>query len=132
MKLNTFLTIASLLALAFGLSFLFAPGTTLAPYGVTTDAAGIYMARYFGAALIQLGLVIFLARQVGDPAAQRAIVLGSCIGSLAGLGVALSAQLSHAVNALGWSTVAIYLFLLLGYGYFAFIRPRAVGPGRAL
>jgi len=49
--------------------------------------------------------------------------LGSCIGSLAGLGVALSAQLSRAVNALGWSTVAIYLFLLLGYGYFQLLRP---------
>jgi hypothetical protein len=123
MKLSTFLSIAGLLALAFGLSFLFAPAATLTPYGVTTDATGIYMARYFGAALIQLGLVIFLARQVADPATQRAIVLGSCIGSLAGLGVALSAQLTRAVNALGWSTVAIYLFLLLGYGYFQFVRP---------
>lgn len=132
MRLSTFLTIASLLALVFGLAFLFAPGATLAPYGVTTDAAGLYMARYFGAALIQLGLVIFLARQVADPGAQRAIVLGSSVGSLAGLGVALGAQLQHAVNALGWSTVAIYLFLLVGYGYFAFTRPRAGGPGPAM
>ncbi len=91
-----------------------APAATLAPDGVTTDAAGIYMARYFGTALVELGLVIFLARQVEDAAAQRAIVLGSCIGSLAGLGVALSAQLSRAVNALGWSMVAIYLFLVAG------------------
>jgi hypothetical protein len=131
MKLSVFLTITGLLALAFGLSFLFAPGATLAPYGVTTDATGIYMSRYFGAALVQLGLVIFLARRVGDSAAQRAIVLGSSIGSLAGLGVALSAQLSRAVNALGWSTVAIYLFLLLGYSYFQFMRPRAGVPGHA-
>ena len=129
MKLSAFLTIAALLALVFGLSFLFVPGATLAPYGVTADPAGIYMARYFGAALIQVGLVIFLARNVEDRAAQRAIVLGSCIGVLAGLGVAVSAQLSGAVNALGWSTVAIYLFLLLGYGYFAFVQVRPGAPG---
>jgi hypothetical protein len=129
MKLSAFLTIAALLALVFGLSFLFVPGATLAPYGVTTDPAGIYMARYFGAALIQVGLMIFLARNVGDRPAQRAIVLGSCIGVLAGLGVALAAQLSGAVNALGWSTVAIYLFLVLGYGYFAFVQARPGAPG---
>jgi hypothetical protein len=131
MKLSAFLTIAGLLALAFGLSFLFAPGATLAPYGVTTDAAGIYMSRYFGTALVQLGLVIFLARRVGDPAAQRAIVLGSFVGVVAGLGVALSAQLARAVNALGWSTVGIYVLLALGYGYFLFTRPRVGAPRHA-
>lgn len=131
MKLNTFLTIAALLAIVFGLSFLFVPAATLAPYGVTTDPTGIYMARYFGAALIQVGLVIFLARNVGDRTAQRAIVLGSLIGVLAGLGVALAAQFSGAVNALGWSTVAIYLFLVVGYGYFAFVQARPGASGHA-
>ena len=131
MRLSAFLSVAGLVALVFGLSFLFVPGATLAPYGVTTDPAGIDLARYFGAALIQVGLMIFLARNVGDRAAQRAVVLGSGIGVLAGLGVALAAQLSGAVNALGWSTVAIYLLLVLGYGYFAFFQARPGAPGHA-
>ena len=131
MKLSTFLSIAGLLALVFGASFLLAPAATLAPYGVTTDATGIYMSRYFGSALVQLGLVLLLARRVGDGVAQRAIVLGSFAGVLAGLGVALSAQLTRAVNALGWSTVAIYLLLALGYGYFLLPRARASAGGHA-
>jgi uncharacterized membrane protein YfcA len=120
MRLSTFLTIAALLALVFGIGFILAPSAMLAQYGVTTDAGGLLMSRFFGGALLQVGVLIYLARAVTDADAQRAIVLGSLVGSIVGLAVALEAQTSHVVNALGWSTVAIYLLLALGYGYFQF------------
>jgi hypothetical protein len=56
MRLNTLLLLAGLLALLFGLGFLLVPGPLLAGYGVTADPAAILMARFFGAALVQLGL----------------------------------------------------------------------------
>jgi len=40
-----------------------------------------------------------------------------------GFVVALINQLSGLVNALGWSTVALYLLFALGYGYFQFKKP---------
>ena len=124
MRFNTFLLIAGLLALAFGLAFALAPAPVLAAYAVTTDAGGLLMSRLFGAALINLGLVLLLIRGVADPTAQRAIALGGFVGSIAGLLVALVGQLAGVVNALGWSTVAIYVLLASGYGYFGFVRPR--------
>jgi len=33
------------------------------------------------------------------------------------------AQLKGVVNSLGWSTVAIYLLLALGFAYFHFAKP---------
>jgi hypothetical protein len=93
-------------------------------YGVAPDQAITMMSRYFGAALVQIGLVLYLIRDVGDPRTQRGVVLGSFLGSLAGLVVALTAQFWGLVNALGWSTVAIYGFLLIGYGTFIFGTPR--------
>ena len=124
MRLRTLLLIAGLLALAFGLGFLLAPRPVLSIYGVVANPAVVLLARFFGAALVQLGLILLLIRDVGDPKTQRGVVLGSFLGSLAGLVVALSGQFWGVVNALGWSSVAIYGLLLLGYGSFIFGKPR--------
>jgi hypothetical protein len=125
MSLRTLLLIAGILALVFGIAFLLLPRPTLAFYGVSPDPTHVLLARFFGAALLQIGLVFYLIRDVGDPRTQRGVVLGSFIGSLAGFVVALTAQFWGLVNELGWSTVAIYGLLLLGYGSFIFGRPRA-------
>jgi hypothetical protein len=124
MRLGTLLRLAGVLALAFGLGFLFAPVKVLALYGVVAEPPVVLMARYFGAALVQLGLVLYLIRDVSDPTTRRGVVIGSFLGSLAGFVVSLTAQFWGLVNSFGWSTVAIYGFLLLGYGYFVFGSPR--------
>jgi hypothetical protein len=125
MRLRTLLLLGGSLGLVFGLAFVLFPQATLRLYGVEPDPAIVLMSRFFGAALLQIGLVLFLIRDVGDPRTQRGVVLGSFIGSLAGFVVALTGQFWDVVNRLGWSTVAIYGFLMLGYGSFIFGRPRA-------
>ncbi len=115
MRLNTLLLVAGLLALGFGLSFLLVPGTVLPLYGIDPDPATVLMSRFFGVALVQLGAALYLIREVREPDARRALVLAGVIGSAAGLAVALMGQLAGLVNAMGWSTVAIYGLLLLGY-----------------
>jgi hypothetical protein len=124
MALGTLLRIAGLLALAFGIGFLFAPARVLSLYGVAAEPAVVLMARFFGSALVQLGLVLYLIRDVSDPTTRRGVVLGSFLGSLAGLVVSLTAQFWGLVNSFGWSSVAIYGLLLLGYGSFVFGSPR--------
>jgi hypothetical protein len=124
MRLGTLLLIGGVLGLVFGLAFLLAPRAMLPLYGVATDPAVVLMARFFGAALAQVGLIFVLIRDVSDPRTQRGVLLGAFLGSLAGLVVALTAQFWGLVNALGWSTVVIYALLLIGYGSFVFGRPR--------
>jgi membrane-bound ClpP family serine protease len=122
MRLSTLLLIAGVIALLFGISFLLVPARVLPLYGVTPDPAVVLMSRFFGVALVQVGLILYLIRDVADQRAQRSVVLGSFIGSVAGLVVALSGQFWGLVNGLGWSSVAIYVFLLVGYGSFIFGR----------
>jgi hypothetical protein len=114
-RLNTLLLVAGLLALVFGLSFLLAPGAVLPVYGIQPDAATTLMSRFFGAALVHVGAVLYWVREVQEAAAQRGLVLAGVVGSALGLAVALMGQLSGVVNSMGWSTVAIYALLLLGY-----------------
>ncbi|MFI5242911.1 MAG: hypothetical protein ACHQRL_07870 [Gemmatimonadales bacterium] len=131
MKLSTLLTIASLLAIAFGLAFTGEPAIMLTQYGLVVDPASAIMSRFFGATLITLGLVIFLARSVTDAYARNAIVQGLLVGSLLSLAVAVFAQVRGVINAFGWSTVAIYGLLTLGYVYFA-LGARGRGENRTL
>ena len=124
MRLRTLLLIGGLVALTFGLGFLLVPRPVLLLYGVVASPVVVLLARFFGAALVQLGLILLLIRDVPDPRTQRGVVIGSFLGSLAGLVVALTGQFWGVVNAAGWSTVAIYGLLLLGYGSFIFGKPR--------
>jgi hypothetical protein len=123
MRLPTLLLTAGLLALVFGLGFLLFPATLLPMYGAPSEPATVLMSRFFGVSILQLGLVLYLLREVRESAAQRGLVLAGVIGSAGGLVVALTARLGGLVNALGWSTVAIYGLLLLGY--LANLRGRA-------
>jgi hypothetical protein len=115
MRPNTVFLIGGILALAFGLCFLLVPGVVLPMYGVSPDAATLLMSRFFGVALVQLGLSLYLLREVREPVVVRALALAGVVGSACGMLVALLGVLGGVTNALGWSTVAIYGFLLLGY-----------------
>lgn len=123
MRLNTLLLVAGLLALGFGLSFLLAPGAVLPLYGIEPDPATVLMSRFFGSTLVHLGTALALVREVRDPGTQRGLVLAGVVGSGAGFAVALIGQFSAVVNAMGWSTVAIYGILLLGYSSHLRARP---------
>ena len=127
MRFPTLLTIAAVLGIVFGLAFLFAPAAALGPYGVRTDASGLIMTQFFGAALMQLAFVFWFLRDL-PPSHIPRMALGACAGEVLGLWVALRIQLAGHVNALGWSTVAIYALLAIAFGMFAFGIGRWVKP----
>jgi hypothetical protein len=68
-------------------------------------------------------VLAWFARNTPDSETRRAIVLAMLVEHALGLIVALWGQLSGVVNALGWSTVGIYLLLTAGYGYFLLAKP---------
>ena len=123
MKLSTMFIVYAVISAIFGLSFVFVPGTSLALYGITPSPGGTTVVRLFGAALLEFALLSWFVRNAGDSEARKAIILALFVGEAVGFIVALFGQLSGVVNALGWSTVALYLLLTLGFGYLQFIAP---------
>ena len=123
MKLRTLLIINAVIALVFAAGFLLIPATISEQYGVESSAAMEYTDRLFGAALLGYAVLAWLARNADESTARRAIVWAFLIGSLAGTIVSLIGQINNVVNALGWSTVAIYALLTIGYVYFQFLQP---------
>ena len=123
MKLGTFMAIAAIIAFVFGLAFILVPVQTMAMYGVTLDESGQWIARFLGSAFIGIAVVSWFARNAAQNGAMRAIVLGFFVLSITGLIVAVLDGIYGTGNALIWSTVVIYLFLALGFGYFQFTKP---------
>ena len=122
MKLSVFLVITAVIACLFGLAFVFIPGPLLSLYGNTLSPGGLFVARLFGAALLGYAMLTWLARKAEQSEARKAIILSLFISEAIGFIVALIGQFSGVVNALGWSTVIIYLLLALGFGYFQFVN----------
>jgi len=123
MKLSTWLTIAAVVAVVFGLAFVLVTGPLLSVYGITLDKAGTLVAQLFGASLLGFAVLNWFARGVTDREARQAILLANLASDAVGFVMALIGQLAGVANALGWSTVALYLLLALGFAYFQFMKP---------
>lgn len=135
MSRSTYMAVAAVLALVFGLAFLLIPARLLDLYGIGTDEVGLYLARYVGSTYIGIGLIAWLARNAPEGPALRAVITGSFVLSAIGLVIAVFDALSGLGNALTWLTVAVYVFLAVGFGYLLFGDVRRgvsiTGPGKS-
>jgi hypothetical protein len=122
MTIRMLFTILAVLSFLFGIGFVLAPDQVLANYGIQSSPALALLGRLFGGVLLTLGVILWLARDFRDEAAVRAVLVANAIGSCINLVVAIMGNLSGTTNALGWTTVLIYLFAAVGSGYFLMAR----------
>jgi hypothetical protein len=122
MKLRTFLTIAAVIALLYALGLILMPAFMATTYGFGTSASEILLGRFFGVEMLVVGLITWLAKDLTG-ASVRPIIIGSLIGDIVGAFVALMGTLTGVMNSVGWSAVAIYLLIALGFAYFQFKAP---------
>lgn len=125
MTLKRMMIINAVVAAVFGVAFVLVPGRLVALYGVEASTILKYAGQLLGAAFVGFAVLTWSARNAGDSAARKAIVLALLIGNGVGFIVSLLGQLNNVVGALGWSTVVIYLLLALGFGYFQIAKPPA-------
>ena len=119
MKLSTFAIIISILAIGFGLAFVFIPVRLMAFYNISLGGGGVLMARYFGAANLFIGMIFWSYSSV-SPSAKSwpKLLLYSLVYDVVQLGITAKAQLNSLSNPMGWTTVALFALLAIGSGYF--------------
>jgi hypothetical protein len=125
MKLKTLMVITSIIGLLFGLGFFFAPAWTEASYGVNLDIGGQYIARLLGSVYLGYAVLFWLARNSPNSGTRRAIVVSGFVTMVLGLILSIYDRIVGIENALAWSSLAIFLLLSIGFGYFSFIKPNA-------
>jgi hypothetical protein len=118
MTLKSYFSIFAVLSVLFGIGFVLAPDQVLINYGIESSPAVALASRLFGGTLLAVAVILWSARDFHDQAAVRAVLIGLGVSDVVNLAVALLAVTSGTVNALGWSTVLIYLCGALGAGYF--------------
>ena len=124
MKFKTLLTINAILAFASGIACVLIPGQLLASYGIRLIPMGMVIYQFWGATLIGLGLLIWSTRKLEAPDFQKKIALSLFITNVISCALAFQGQFAGA-NALGWSIVAAYLLLVMGYGNIMLKQHRA-------
>ena len=121
MKISQVYLLNTVIALVYSLLLLLFPTMMLNAHGMAVSESAVLMGRYFGVALLGMGLATWLARNALPSSAKSAITLGYLISDIAGLIVSLMAVISGQMNALGWLAVVIYVVLTAGFGYFQFM-----------
>lgn len=124
MNYKNITTISSIVAFVFGLGFVLMPAQLTGFYNVTLNEGGIFIGQLFGSALLGFGVLNWFGRHFSDEQAQQGLANANMVGDGVGFIFALMGQMSGAtgVNALGWSVVAIYLLLALGFAYLRFFK----------
>jgi hypothetical protein len=122
MTYKNMLTFASVVAFIFALGFILMPAQLVSFYNVTLNEGGVFISQLLGAAFLGFGILNWSARSFGEGEARQAVLTANLAADAVGFIFALIGQLSGAtgVNALGWSTVAVYLILTAGFAYLRF------------
>ena len=123
MKFKTLLTINSALAFISGIACVLMPAQLLASYDVSLAPMGLVIYQFWGTTLIGLGMLTWFARSVRELALQRRFALALFVTNGLSCVMAVRGQFAGA-NTFGWSTVALYFLLALGFGAFVLIKPR--------
>jgi len=125
------LTLHALIAIGFAIPLLASPADFLWLYGLAPDALGVFLARLFGGSMVAFAGITWLARNEPASGPVHAICGGMAAGMACGLFASLHFQLtSPTVNALGWTTVVVYLGLFVAYAVLFLGRKAQRDPDR--
>ncbi len=128
-NLKRFLAIAAVVTVINGIGYSLAPGVLLPNYSIEPTAGTVLGFRFFGAALLTFGLILWFVRQSHDWIAMRAVLIGASVGNIVGIIVSLRATLTGVMNGSGWLFVGTYVVLLLGYAYSLYAGSKKFGAG---
>ena len=123
MKFKTYMIISAIIAVLYGLGFLFIPNTLIGLYGVKLNEPGRFVALYFGSALMGVGVTWWRLRDAKTLYdAREGALLGGIVLSITGLIVAFIDAFSGPSNNFVWINPIIYGFLTIVFVYFYFKR----------
>jgi hypothetical protein len=117
MTFRWLLIVKSVVSVFFGLILLGVPGFLLKLMGTELGSGGVYMAREYGAALMGIFLLTWLAKNITATDARKAILIQVLVYDAIGMIVTSHVVLTGVLNALGWGIVGVYLFFTAASGY---------------
>jgi hypothetical protein len=125
MKLKHVFLFHLIIEVSFGIGCLLLPNFFVGLFGRSLDEVGRLMTQLGGCWLVGIASVMWLTRGITDAKTIRALATAFFIMSAVSLIVIILGQVNHVLNVLGWMPATVTALLVLGYGYFLFIKPEA-------
>lgn len=116
----------ALVSAVLGAAFLIVPARALGFFDTEAYAATLLVARFFGTALVSLGLLLWFVKDVTDESVQKGMAWALLISSVLGLIVNVIgvSPASGVIRTNGWITIIVYVLFALGYGFMLFMKPK--------
>jgi uncharacterized membrane protein YfcA len=124
MTVKLYLTITAIVAVLYGLGFVLIPASLVPLYGAPTEPHVILNAQFFGSALLALAVITWFAKDFRDWDAVRGVLVGIVVTDVVGGLLSIWATTTGVLNAFGWSSVIVYVLLLVGALYSLWTRPQ--------
>lgn len=114
-----FLSLINAIVLAaFGAMFLVMPEFALKLFGTETYEATVFVARFFGSAMLLAGMFIWMAKDLRETSAEKTMTIMLLAGSIAGFILTLVGVVwVNVIRANGWVLLVLHILFALGYGY---------------
>ena len=124
MNYRNVVTASAVVSILYALLIVLLPGQIVRFYNVELNPAGVLVAHLYGSTLLGFGLLNWFARQFQDTSIQRSVMTANLVTTALGTIFSLIAQLGGVpgANALGWSTVVLFLLFALAFAYLLFVR----------
>ncbi|MFW9829977.1 MAG: hypothetical protein ACFFEY_20575 [Candidatus Thorarchaeota archaeon] len=107
--------INSIIAILFGLGFMFIPDMLMTLIGFSNAADGPTAFRFFGITVFGASVLTFLVRNEGSSAAGRAIMISQVINFiLINIFLIIFGDLT---NLMLWFTIILHILLIVAYCY---------------
>ena len=118
--------INAFLVILFGLSLLFMPAMVLDQFGSEARVPELLLARFFGAALVTVGLVLWFAKDVADVGMQKNLGLALLVVAILVLIVTVIgiSPASGVIRSNRWVAMLAPALFAVGYGLLVFLKPR--------
>ncbi len=115
-ELKYVLLFHTVVAVSFGLSFIFIPEVLLEMLSIPVEAGSIYGFRLFGSIVLSVAILAFSIRNEEPSSTRKSILLFFIIGfSLMTIVHLLFGDLTNLIN---WSIIIMHIAFVLVYAYF--------------
>jgi hypothetical protein len=121
--LKIFLMINAILAVGFGLAFLFVPHQFASGYGIVLTPYAAVFANSVGGVLLGLGILMGLMVRTNDAKALQAVCVGGLLVHIANGVTDFMAMRGGVINGAGWGSVILHGLLAFGFLFFLLREP---------
>jgi hypothetical protein len=120
-----FIINAVVLALV-GVAFMIMPSSILAQFKSDEQVATLFVARFFGGALLLGGLLLWFLKDVAAKTQKNIafVLLGYSVAGFAMTIVGMSRSFVGVIRENGWILLVIFGLFTLIYGYILFLQPK--------